>query len=106
MLLDIQRLAANANGTGKALMGKVAGALRDSARDIDQRGWYVQDHVMGVIFSELNDQDFVQARDLVAERSPVSARPSARRISGRSKQYACVSGTSIRPVTGPHRGGF
>jgi hypothetical protein len=68
MLLDVQRLAANANGSGKALMDKVAGALCDSARDIDQRGWYVQDHVKGVIFSELNGQDIVQARDLVAER--------------------------------------
>ena len=68
MLLDIQGLAATANGNGQALKDKMASALCDSTRDIDQRGWYVQDHVMGVIFSELNDQDIAQSRDLVSQR--------------------------------------
>ncbi len=68
MLLDIQALIANSNGSGQALKDRIARALCDSTRDIDQCGWYIQDHVMGVIFSELNDQDIVQAQDLVWQR--------------------------------------
>ena len=66
MLLDIQGL--NLNGNGQPVKDKMARALCDSTRDIDQCGWYVEDHVMGVIFSELNDQDIAQARDLVSQR--------------------------------------
>jgi lipopolysaccharide/colanic/teichoic acid biosynthesis glycosyltransferase len=66
MLLDIQGI--EVNGSGQALKDKMARALCESTRDIDQRGWYVQDHVMGVIFSELNDQDIVQAQGLVWQR--------------------------------------
>lgn len=66
MLLDIQKI--NFNGNGLILKDKIAGALAKSTRDIDHRGWYVQDHVMGVIFSEFNDQDLLQARDQVVNR--------------------------------------
>ncbi len=68
MLLDIKSLVAGGNGGGQALKEKLAKSLCDCTRDIDQRGWYVQDHVMGVIFSELNDQDIVEAQGLVWQR--------------------------------------
>jgi lipopolysaccharide/colanic/teichoic acid biosynthesis glycosyltransferase len=66
MLLDIRELAVN--GSGQVLKDKMARALCESTRDIDQRGWYVQDHVMGVIFSELCGQDIIQAQGLVWQR--------------------------------------
>jgi len=68
MLLDIQGLTANGNGSAHAMKDKMAGALCDSTRDIDQRGWYIQDQVMGVIFSELSDKDIVQTQGLVWQR--------------------------------------
>jgi lipopolysaccharide/colanic/teichoic acid biosynthesis glycosyltransferase len=46
----------------------MAKALAENMRDIDQRGWYVQDHVMGAIFSELNDHDIIQVRDRVFQK--------------------------------------
>ena len=66
MLLDIQKLASN--GNGHALKDKMTKALTASTRDIDQRGWYVQDQAMGVIFTELDDQDILHSRDLVTQR--------------------------------------
>jgi hypothetical protein len=68
MLLDIQGLTAKGNGSGHAMKDKMAGALCDSTRDIDQRGWYIQDQVMGVIFLELSDKDIVQTKGLVWQR--------------------------------------
>lgn len=68
MLLDIQDLVSNSNGSGHALKDKMARALCNSTRDIDQRGWYIQDHVMGVILSELSDQGISQAMDLIWKR--------------------------------------
>ncbi|MGD9973275.1 MAG: sugar transferase [Desulfatirhabdiaceae bacterium] len=66
MLLDIKKIAYN--GAGNALKEKIAKALAESSRDIDKKGWYVQDTVIGVIFSELCGQDIIQARDLVSQR--------------------------------------
>jgi hypothetical protein len=68
MLLDIQEQVANKNGSDHSLKDKLARALYNSTRDIDQRGWYVQDQVMGVIFSELSDQDINHASELVWRR--------------------------------------
>jgi lipopolysaccharide/colanic/teichoic acid biosynthesis glycosyltransferase len=66
LLLDIQDMAVN--GSGQALRDSMAKALAENMRDIDQRGWYVQDHVMGAIFSELNDHDIIQVRDRVFQK--------------------------------------
>jgi lipopolysaccharide/colanic/teichoic acid biosynthesis glycosyltransferase len=67
MLLDIHQKKA-ANGSGQALKDKMSKALAGSTRDIDQRGWYVQDHVMGIIFSELNDHDVIQVQNRVSQK--------------------------------------
>ena len=64
MLLDIQKTASNDN----VLKVKIAKALTESTRDIDPMGWHVQDHVLGVIFFELNDQKIIQERDLLSQR--------------------------------------
>ncbi len=66
MLLDIQNMPVN--GSGLALKDKMAKTLTERTRDIDQIGWYVQDHVMGVIFSELNGHDIIQVRDRVSQK--------------------------------------
>jgi hypothetical protein len=68
MLLDIQGQAANGNGSAYSLKGKMARTLCSCTRDIDHRGWYVQDQVMGVIFPELNDKDIVRTQGLVWQR--------------------------------------
>lgn len=68
MLLDIQGLVSNDNGNCNALKDKMLYALRRSTRDIDQRGWYVQDYVMGVIFSELSNQEIDHIKDLIWRR--------------------------------------
>lgn len=67
-LLVLLTLHGIINGSARALSGKIAKALQENTRDTDQYGWYVQDHVLGVIFTELNDYDITQARDLVLDR--------------------------------------
>jgi len=67
MLLDIHQKKAF-NGSGQALKDKMAKALTGSTRSIDQKGWYVQDHVMGIIFSELNDHDVIQVQNRVSQK--------------------------------------
>lgn len=67
-LLVLLTLHGIINGSARALSGKIAKALQENTRDTDQYGWYVQDHVLGVIFTELNDYDIAKARDLVLDR--------------------------------------
>jgi lipopolysaccharide/colanic/teichoic acid biosynthesis glycosyltransferase len=45
------------NGTRSGTTRKLVSAVRSSVRETDTVGWYQQDHVLGVIFTELGDAE-------------------------------------------------
>lgn len=55
MLLNIQELLLR--GTNQKTLRKVVHTICSSTRETDIRGWYKQDHSIGIIFTELNGDD-------------------------------------------------
>jgi len=53
IFLDVSELLRDAVMPGEALVEPLAGALSASTRDIDVKGWYRRDAVLGIIFTEV-----------------------------------------------------
>ena len=72
MLLDLSTLAGETNGNGPAQI--IADRLAAATREVDSRGWYEKDEIIGVIFTELGEMDVVEAKDKIRERVSIELR--------------------------------
>lgn len=66
MLLDISLLAGGLNGSSPVAV--IAEWLAAATREVDIRGWYKSEQIIGVIFSELGGLDCGAATDRINER--------------------------------------
>ncbi len=66
MLLDLSTLAGETNGNGPAQI--IADRLAAATREVDSRGWYEKDEIIGVIFTELGEMEVVEAKEKISDR--------------------------------------
>lgn len=66
MLLDISMLPRGTNGSNPAQA--IADRLAASTREVDTRGWYENEEIIGVIFTELGGMDVSEAQEKIHER--------------------------------------
>lgn len=67
MLADIPALT-EGNSTDYELNRRVIDAITAGSRDIDFKGWYVDQKIIGVIFTELNGTDLSTAMQQISDR--------------------------------------
>ena len=66
MLLDISALPRGTNGSSPAQA--IADHLAASTREVDTRGWYEDEEIIGVIFTELGGMEVGEAQEKIHER--------------------------------------
>jgi lipopolysaccharide/colanic/teichoic acid biosynthesis glycosyltransferase len=66
MLLDISILSERLNGNSP--LQAIVDRLAASTREVDARGWYEDEEIIGVIFTELGEMDVLEAKDKISER--------------------------------------